>query len=124
MFRFPPKVVGILCSFQVMAIIAAVLICRAMMKVYNTVMIPNLGEMPERFNWVLNSFLLTGSWLLLVPLAWGTIATCWADVESRVPHVTPELTKAGYGVTLFILAFCVLASAKALHVVFGPVPIN
>lgn len=124
MFRFPPKVVGILCSLQVLAIIIAVLVCRAMLKVYNTILVPNLGEMPERFNWVLKAFLLTGSWLLLVPLVWGMVATCRADMESRVPHVTPELTKVGYGTTVFVLAFCVLATLKAMHVAFGPIPIN
>lgn len=124
MFRFPPKVVGILCTLQVLAIIAAVMICRAMLKYYNTALVPNFGDMPERFNWVLNAFLLTGSWFLLVPLAWGTIATCRADLEARVPHVTPALTKVGYGVTLFVLAFCVLASLQAMLVAFGPIPMS
>lgn len=124
MFRFPPKVVSILCTLQVLVIIASVMICRAMLKYYNTALVPNFGEMPQRFSWVLNTFLLMGSWLLFVPLVWGMVATCRADTESRVPHVTPLLTKAGYGLTLFILAFCVLASLQALHVAFGPIPLS
>lgn len=123
MLRFPPKVVGILCSLQVLAIIGAVLICRAMWKVYKTALVPNLGEMPERFTWLLSFFLLVGPWLLLIPLAWGIVATSQADMESRIPHITPIQTKIGYGVTLFVLAICCLASLHALNMAFGPAKI-
>jgi hypothetical protein len=120
MLRFPPKVVGILCSFQVLMIIGSMLICRTMLKVYNTARVPTFGDIPERFTWLLSSFLLMGPWLLLIPLSWGIVATAQADMESRVPHVTPLQTKVGYGATLFVLAICCLASLHALNMAFGP----
>ena len=124
MLRFPPKVVCILCILQVMMIIAAVLICRAMVKYYTTALVPHFGDMPDRFNGMLNFFLFVGPWMLLVPMIWGGIATAMADAECRVPQITPLQTKVGYCVTLFIVVVCLFSSRRAMQAAFDPIPMS
>lgn len=124
MLRFPPKVVGLLCTVQSACVVSAFLVARAMLKVYNTALVPIWGEMPWRFHWPLKVMLALGPWLLLVPAVWGVAATLKADARERTPEITEFQSKLGYSITIAMVLFCVLATCHALGLAFSPVRVT
>jgi hypothetical protein len=124
MLRYPPKIVGLLCTVQTVTVVSAFLVARAMLKVYNAAIVPVWGEMPWRFHWPLKVMLGIGPWLLLVPAVWGLVATLKADVEGRVAEITDFQSKLGYGITIAMILFCILASFNAMGLAFNPVKLR
>jgi hypothetical protein len=124
MLRFPPRIVGVLCTVQALTIVAAFMIARSLLKAYNTAIVPHWGELPHRFHWPLKLTLALGPWVLLVPLVWGITATLKADVEGGLPEITTSQSRIGYVLTFALVLLCASACLNALGLVFDPVGVR
>ncbi|QIF00696.1 hypothetical protein [Roseimicrobium sp. ORNL1] len=120
MLKFPPKVVGILCVLQVMAIVGTCLIARTMLKLYNSTQLTDDGIRPHRLYLTVSALPYVVPWMLLIPLVWGVVATLRADMEERVPLISESQTKVGYGATLLVLIFCMVAIMRSIQMAFEP----
>jgi hypothetical protein len=107
MLRIPPKVVSVLCVFQVFAIMLGYLITRAFYKVYTTAADAFTPAPP---NWMTRLMLALGPWLLLLPLAWGAVATLTANLDAGIAEVSQRQTRIGYVMSIGIALFCALSA--------------
>jgi hypothetical protein len=121
MLKFPPKLVGILCVLQVMAIVGTCLIARTMLKLYDATQMTDDGLRPHRLYLTVKTLPYVVPWMLLIPLVWGVLATLRADMEGRIPLISESQTRVGYCATLLVLIFCLVAVMRAIQMAFDPV---
>jgi hypothetical protein len=108
MTRIPPKVVSILCVLQVLAIIFGYTLTRSAYKFYPAV-VEMLGGYAPPLAWSTKLMIAMGPWLLVLPLAWGVVATLTASIEGGIPELSRRQTLLGYALSAGMALFCYLS---------------
>src|SRR4051812_6988915 len=122
MFRVPPKVVSVLCVFQVFFIVLGYALTRSNYKILERVDPWFMEEVSPRIAWYTKLMLVTGPWLLILPLVWGCIATVTADVEGGIVEVSERQVLVGYALSGLLALLCISSVFQIVAVIWGPVP--
>jgi hypothetical protein len=117
MVRFPPRVVSTLCAIQTFLIVLSYVLTRSFHRLGTKFGVLEYYPVPLPSR----TILYFGPWLLLVPLAWGIIATLRADTEGGLPEITQNQTRVGYGLLIAIGLLCILSVVSQFIVTFAPI---
>lgn len=116
MFRFPPRVVSILCTIQVFVIMSCYMMTKTFHKAIENFGIPYYYSTPRPAKFVL----FTGPWLLLVPLSWGVSAMLYANVDGGIPEISERHTRIGYCLLIILGILCVSGAVFQFAATFAP----
>src|SRR6476620_6235782 len=120
MVRVPPKVVSVLCVLQALAIVIGYALTRSTFKIYAQLDASWASEYLPRLAWFTKLMLVAGPWLLILPLAWGTIATLTADLAGGIAEVSVLQTRIGYVLSGSIALFSIMCVVQVLYATWGP----
>jgi hypothetical protein len=121
MLRLPPKVVSVLCICQVLAIVLGYALTRSNYKILEYSPPWFMEMVSPRIAWYSKLMLATGPWLLILPMAWGLIATVTADMSGGLIEVSDWQMRIGYVLSACVALFCISSVINMLGAVWGPI---
>jgi hypothetical protein len=110
--------------FQVLLIVVGYALTRSNYKVLERLDPWFMEMVSPRIAWYTELMLVTGPWLLILPLVWGCIATITADVEGGIAEVSERQVLVGYALSGLVALFCISSVIQIVGVIWGPIQTN